>query len=74
MGEIKQRDYVFDTFRGLCMWCIPISHFTRMAGHFSHDSVSGVIYITINIFCHAGVYVSVRLFFEKTGKEQTNCL
>ena len=50
MGNIKERDYVFDTFRGLCMWCIPISHFTRMAGHFSHDSLSGVIYITINVF------------------------
>ena len=50
MGEIKQRDYVFDTLRGLCMWSIPISHFTRMAGHFSHDSLSGIVYITINVF------------------------
>ena len=50
MGELKQRDYIFDTLRGLCMWSIPISHFTRMAGHFSHDSLSGVIYITINVF------------------------
>lgn len=50
MGATKERDYIFDTFRGLCMWCIPISHFTRMAGDFSHDSISGVIYITINVF------------------------
>lgn len=50
MGEIKQRDYVFDTLRGLCMWSIPISHFTRVAGHFSHASLGGVVYITINVF------------------------
>lgn len=50
MGELKQRDYTFDTLRGICMWSIPISHFTRMAGHFSHDSLGGVVYITINVF------------------------
>ncbi len=50
MGEVKQRDYVFDALRGLCMWSIPISHFTRMAGHFSQGSLSGIVYITINVF------------------------
>ncbi len=50
MGEVKQRDYAFDAFRGLCMWSIPISHFTRMGGHFSQDSLSGIVYITINVF------------------------
>ena len=29
MGEIKQRDYMFDTFRGLLMLSIPMSHFTK---------------------------------------------
>lgn len=67
MGEIKQRDYVFDTFRGLCMWCIPISHFTRMAGHFSHDSVSGVIYITINIFV-IQAFMFLSGYFRKNRK------
>ena len=41
---------MFDTSRGLLMWAIPISHFTRVAGHFSQASLSGVIYITINVF------------------------
>ena len=50
MGEVKQRDYVFDALRGLCMWSIPISHFTRMGGHFSQGSLSGLVYITINVF------------------------
>lgn len=50
MGEVKQRDYSFDIFRGICMWAIPISHFTRMGGCFSQDSWGGVVYITINVF------------------------
>ena len=70
MGEIKQRDYVFDTFRGLCMWCIPISHFTRMAGHFSHDSVSGVIYITINIFVMQAFMFLSGYFSKKPEKSR----
>ena len=32
------------------MWSIPISHFTRVAGHFSQASLGGVVYITINVF------------------------
>ena len=70
MGEIKQRDYVFDTFRGLCMWCIPISHFTRMAGHFSHDSVSGVIYITINVFVMQAFMFLSGYFSKKPEKSR----
>ena len=33
MGEIKQRDYMFDTFRGILMLSIPMSHFTKMSGN-----------------------------------------
>ncbi len=46
----KQRNYMFDTFRGLLIWSIPISHFTRVGGHFSPESLSGITYITINVF------------------------
>lgn len=60
MGEIKQRDYMFDTFRGLLMLSIPMSHFTKMAGNqyaelymsggFPQESLGGWVYITINVF------------------------
>ena len=60
MGEIKQRDYMFDTFRGLLMLSIPMSHFTKMSGNlysslylgggFPQDSLAGWVYITINVF------------------------
>ncbi len=65
MGEtIKQRDYMFDTFRGLLMWSIPISHFTRVAGNFSQDSLGGVIYITINVFVMQA-FVFLSGYFSK---------
>ena len=65
MGEtIKQRDYMFDTFRGLLMWSIPISHFTRVAGQFSQDSFGGVIYITINVFVMQA-FVFLSGYFSK---------
>lgn len=64
MGELKQRDYMFDTFRGLLMWSIPISHFTRVAGHFSQASLSGVIYITINVFVMQA-FVFLSGYFSK---------
>ena len=32
------------------MWSIPISHFTRVGGHFVKASLSGITYITINVF------------------------
>lgn len=70
MGEVKQRDYVFDTFRGLCMWSIPISHFTRMAGHFSHDSLGGVVYITINVFVMQAFMFLSGYFSKKPEKSR----
>ena len=60
MGEIKQRDYMFDTFRGILMLSIPMSHFTKMSGNlyselylgggFPQATFGGFIYITINVF------------------------
>jgi fucose 4-O-acetylase-like acetyltransferase len=50
MEKAKLRDPLYDTLRGLLIWCIPISHFTREAGSFVQDSFGGVIYITINVF------------------------
>ena len=55
---------MFDTFRGLLMWTIPISHFTRVAGHFSQSSLSGVIYITINVFVMQA-FVFLSGYFSK---------
>jgi len=56
----KERDYMFDTFRGILMLSIPISHFTKASGNwyavmwggagFSHTSPTGFVYITINVF------------------------
>lgn len=60
MGEkIKERDYMFDTFRGILMLSIPVSHFTKASANwyqalyepgFAHLSFCGFMYITINVF------------------------
>ena len=59
MGEIKERDYMFDTFRGILMLSIPVSHFTKASANwyqalyeagFAHHSLCGFVYITINVF------------------------
>ncbi|GEM_PF-830535 len=64
MGETKQRDFMFDAFRGLLIWCIPISHFTRVAGHFSAASLGGIVYITINVFVMQA-FVFLSGYFSK---------
>ena len=55
---------MFDAFRGLLMWSIPLSHFTRVAGHFHQNSLSGVIYITINVFVMQA-FVFLSGYFSK---------
>ena len=53
------------------MWSIPISHFTRMAGHFSHDSLSGVVYITINLFVMQA-FMFLSGYFSKKPEKSRN--
>lgn len=60
----KERNYTFDNFRGLLIWCIPISHFTRVGGDFSQASLSGIVYITINVFVMEA-FVFLSGYFSK---------
>ncbi len=60
----KQRSFLYDTLRGLLIWSIPISHFTRVGGHFASASLSGVVYITINVFVMQA-FVFLSGFFSK---------
>jgi fucose 4-O-acetylase-like acetyltransferase len=63
-GQIKERNYSFDNLRGLLIWCIPISHFTRVGGDFSQASLSGIVYITINVFVMEA-FVFLSGYFSK---------
>ena len=66
MGEIKQRDYMFDTFRGILMLSIPMSHFTKMSGNlyselylvggFPQATFGGFIYIQNLYVAVFGIY------------------
>lgn len=60
----KERSYFFDTFRGILIWTIPISHFTMMGGHFSQSSLGGIVYITINVFVMQA-FVFLSGYFSK---------
>lgn len=64
LGQKKERSYLFDTFRGLLIWCIPISHFVRVGGDFSQGSLSGIVYITINVFVMQA-FVFLSGYFSK---------
>lgn len=60
----KERSYFFDTFRGILIWTIPISHFTMVGGHFSQASLGGVVYVTINVFVMQA-FVFLSGYFSK---------
>jgi len=80
MGEIKQRDYMFDTFRGLLILSIPMSHFTKMAGNqygamyltggFPEESLFGFVYITINVFVMQAFMFLSGYFSKKPDRAQ----
>lgn len=80
MGEIKQRDYMFDTFRGLLILSIPMSHFTKMAGNqygamyltggFPEESLFGFVYITINVFVMQAFMFLSGYFSKKPERAQ----
>lgn len=63
-GGKKERSYFFDTFRGLLIWTIPISHFTMVGGNFHQASFGGVVYITINVFVMQA-FVFLSGYFSK---------
>ncbi|MDO4746285.1 MAG: hypothetical protein Q4B18_06995 [Bacillota bacterium] len=80
MGELKQRDYMFDTFRGLLILSIPMSHFTKMAGNqygamyltggFPEESLFGFVYITINVFVMQAFMFLSGYFSKKVDRAQ----
>lgn len=80
MSETKVRDYMFDTFRGLLMLSIPVSHFTKMSGNlysslfigggFPKESLFGWVYITINVFVMQAFMFLSGYFSKKPERAQ----
>lgn len=64
MEQIKQRDYRLDIFRCVLIWCILVSHFTRVAGHYQTAFLGQVIYTTFMIFGMEG-FVFLSGYFSK---------
>lgn len=71
---------MFDTFRGLLILSIPMSHFTKMAGNqygtmyltggFPEESLFGFVYITINVFVMQAFMFLSGYFSKKTDRAQ----
>jgi fucose 4-O-acetylase-like acetyltransferase len=80
MGNLKERDYMFDTFRGLLILSIPISHFTKMGGNqfgsmylsggFPQDTLFGFVYITINVFVMQAFMFLSGYLYKPVGKHE----
>ena len=80
MGNIKERDYMFDTFRGLLILSIPMSHFTKVCGNmygelflnsgFPKESLCGFVYITINVFVMQAFMFLSGYFSKKPDRAQ----
>lgn len=71
---------MFDTFRGLLILSIPMSHFTKMAGNqygamyltggFPEESLFGFMYITINVFVMQAFMFLSGYFSKKVDRAQ----
>lgn len=71
---------MFDTFRGLLILSIPMSHFTKMAGNqygamyltggFPEESLFGFVYITINVFVMQAFMFLSGYFSKKVDRAQ----
>lgn len=80
LNTVKQRDYMFDTFRGLLILSIPVSHFTKMSGNlygslylgggFPQESLCGFVYITINVFVMQAFMFLSGYFSKKPDRAQ----
>ena len=80
MGNVKERDYMFDTFRGILILSIPVSHFTKMSGNlygslfltggFPEWSLCGFVYITINVFVMQAFMFLSGYFSKKPDRAQ----
>lgn len=71
---------MFDTFRGLLILSIPMSHFTKMAGNayasmylgggFPKETLLGFVYITINVFVMQAFMFLSGYFSKKPDRAQ----
>ncbi len=76
---IKERDYMFDAFRGFLLLTIPVSHFTNAGAMlytttidptFWRTSICGFIYITINVFVMQAFMFLSGYFSKNVEKAQ----
>ena len=65
---MKERNYLFDNFKALLIFCIVFAHFLRISGHFELGSPSRVIYIICFTFMVEGFFFISGYFSQNVDK------
>lgn len=70
MTEIKERNYLYDSVRGLCMFLIVLQHFTFKGGYQFTDNAGNLIYVGIDIFVMQCFFFLSGLFSKNPDKNR----
>ncbi len=68
MITMKERNYLFDNFKALLIFCVVFAHFLRVSGHFETGSPSKIIYIICFTFMMEGFFFISGYFSRNVDK------
>ncbi|MDD4389943.1 MAG: acyltransferase family protein [Eubacteriales bacterium] len=64
----KERDFVFDSFRGWLIWSMVFFHFVRVGGQFHQQAFSGVVYLCVCIYIMEGFFFISGYFSKRPDR------
>lgn len=71
---MKERNYLFDNYKALLIFCVVFAHFLRIGGHFGVGSPSRVIYIICFSFMMEGFFFISGYFSKNVDKCRTKAV
>lgn len=66
----KERNYMYDSVRGLCMFCIVLQHLLFKGGFHFTDMTGNLIYVTIDIFVMQAFFFLSGMFSKNPDKNR----
>lgn len=67
---IKERNYMYDSIRGVCMFCVVLQHFLFKGGYQFTDITGDFIYVGIDIFVMQGFFFLSGMFSKNPDKNR----
>lgn len=67
---IKERNYMYDSVRGVCMFCIVLQHFLFKGNYHFTDMTGQFIYVTIDIFVMQAFFFLSGMFSKNPEKNR----